>query len=507
MRYCEQCGAAFQSLDTCPRDRVPTRAGISDPLLDQVIGDRYRILQRVGAGGMGQVYRAAHTRIATLFAVKVLYGDIAHNEKMRSRFQREAESASCLQNRRIVRVVDFGESDRGLLYLVMEYLDGVSLTTLLERERTIVPRRAVAIARQIARGLAHAHERGVVHRDLKPENVMLIEEDDETDVVKLLDFGVARMRGSAHLTQYGQVVGTPTYMAPEQFLGVEVDGRADLYALGIILYEMLTAEPPFQSESLLELVGLHRNEPAPPIRDRGPYAPLPPRLAAVVHRLLAKDPTDRFASASALLEALALAEERPAAAPVPAPHSPVISAEATEAIRAAIRVGAPTYNRNDHAGCFQIYRRTAEDLLGGPLAPSSAPAAAARLRAAIQRADTMDGATYAAWEMRYGFDDLLHVANHTMIVGAGPGSIEQELAIAEELAAPHYAAGHLDRVGDFYLEFLRLLSAQIGRTSGKTALCAWLDEVVDAASAAGGGERVLASLPRALEALRGDTNP
>lgn len=505
----------------CPRDRVPTRSG-ADPLLEQVIGDRYRILQRIGAGGMGQVYRAAHARIATLFAVKVLFGDLAHDSTMRSRFQREAEAASCLHSRRIVRVVDFGESSEGLLYLVMELLEGASLTSMLERERTIVPRRAVDVARQVARGLAHAHDRGVVHRDLKPDNVMLVEEDEEPDVVKLLDFGVARLKGSNRLTQYGQAVGTPTYMAPEQFLGIEVDGRADLYSLGVILYEMLTGDPPFISETLPGLVALHQFEPAPPIRDRGPYAPLAPRLASAVHRLLAKDPNDRFPSARALLDALQLVDERstatslpaaPAApAPAPAPASTstrsyLISERAAEVIHAAIQVGAPTYNRNDHAGCFQIYRQTAQDLLEGPLEPSSAPAAAARLRAAIQRADAMESATYAAWEMRYGFDDLLHAANHALVVSAGPGSIAQELAIAEELAAPHYAAGHLDLIGDFYLEFIRLLAAQIKRTSDEPGLSAWLDEVLDVATRAGGGERALASLPQALDALRRGFRP
>jgi serine/threonine-protein kinase len=269
-----------------------------------VLGDRYRILERIAAGGMGQVYRAAHTRIASLFALKVLYGDIAHDAAMRSRFQREAEAASCLHSRHIVRVVDFGESADGLLYLAMEHLDGMSLTSVISRDGPLASRRAANVTRQIAVGLAHAHERGIVHRDLKADNVMLVEEDDEPEVVKLLDFGVARMRNDARLTQIGQVIGTPPYMAPEQFMGADVDARADLYALGVITYEMLAGSPPFDAQSVIELADQHLQSPPPPIRDKNPNADVPAGLEATVHRLLAKSPGDRYPSARAVLAAL-----------------------------------------------------------------------------------------------------------------------------------------------------------------------------------------------------------
>ena len=170
-----------------------------DPLLGAVLGERYRVLDHLASGGMGQVYRAAHTRIASLFAVKVLYGDLAYDEPMRARFEREAEVASLLQSRYIVRVVDFSQSDSGLLYLAMEHLAGDTLADLVRRAGRVEPRRALELAVQVARGLAHAHERGVVHRDLKSENVMVIREDD-VDVAKVLDFGVARLRHGARLT-------------------------------------------------------------------------------------------------------------------------------------------------------------------------------------------------------------------------------------------------------------------------------------------------------------------
>ena len=504
MRYCERCRAAFQALRTCPRDRIATRADISDPLLGHVLGDRYRILERIAAGGMGQVYRAAHARIASLFAVKVLYGDIAHDAPMRNRFQREAEAASCLHSRHIVRVVDFGESADGLLYLAMEHLDGMNLRSVIARDGVLTARRATAIARQIALGLAHAHERGIVHRDLKTDNVMLVEEDEEPEVVRLLDFGVARMRSDARLTQIGQVIGTPPYMAPEQFMGADVDARADLYALGVILYEMLTGTPPFEAATVIELADLHMQAPPPPIRDRHPTAEVPAGLEAVVHRLLAKSPTDRFPSARALVAALK-PPTRSAAVNLPSHTAPVetpVDPLAAEKIRAAIQVGAPTYNAGDHHGCYEVYRETAQELLEDILPAGVATAAAARLATALTRAEAMRSATYAAWEIRYAFDDILRASDAHLTFQTGDGPVGRELAVAEAIAAPHYAAEHLDLVGDYYLEFARQLSERLRRNAANPAMRAWLDKAVDAGERAGGGQRALASLSKALEVLR-----
>jgi len=305
VRYCEVCRASFQALRTCPRDRAATRADLGDPLLGHVLGDRYRVLERISAGGMGQVYRAVHSRIASMFALKVLYGDIAHDKQMRSRFEREAEAMSCLQSRHIVRVIDFGESPEGLLYLVMEYLDGKSLSTAIAQEGAMSAARATDIVRQVARGLAHAHERGVVHRDLKSPNVMLITEDDEPDVARILDFGIARLAQAAPMTEAGMVLGTPEYMAPEQFRdAASADARADLYALGVIFYEMLAGVTPFEANSLAEIALAHVHQPPPAVRARNPSAEVPREVEEVLMRLLAKTPDERYASARAVVEAL-----------------------------------------------------------------------------------------------------------------------------------------------------------------------------------------------------------
>lgn len=452
MRYCEACGAAFRFARTCPKDASPTTAGAFDPLVGRVLGDRYRILDRIGAGGMGQVYRAAHTRIACVFAVKVVWGDFAYDPSMHTRFVREAEVASCLQSRHIVRVIDFAEEEGTLPYLVMEYLEGPTLFDLVARGGPLAPDRAARIATQIARGLAHAHERGVVHRDLKPENVVLVREEDERDVAKILDFGVARLRDDDRLTGFGVSVGTPLYMAPEQLSAADVDGRADLYALGIVMFEMLTGKPPFQANSLQDLTRLHFQEPPPSLRSKLREAGSGAGLDDVVQRLLAKSANDRYGTAKETIEAIqrAMTVSAPARAPVaPSPVAPSTIASSSGApsanpssfvppsvvpsgvspsgpgslggpaptrsspasppiqvqLERAILHGAPRYNAGDHAGCYGVYRATAEQILRSGAA--LAPAIAARLTQGLERAASRANPMDAAWDMRYAFDDIL----------------------------------------------------------------------------------------------------
>ena len=503
MRFCERCRAAFQSLRTCPRDNIATRADLSDPLIGQVLGDRYRVLDRIAAGGMGQVYRAAHVRIASLFAVKVLYGDVAHDPEMRLRFQREAEASSCLSSRYIVRVVDFGETPEGLSYLVMEYVDGPSLGGVLERHPRLPEERAVVIAGQVARGLAHAHQRGIVHRDLKPDNVIMVDDDEDEPVAKLLDFGLAYIRTESRLTVAGQVFGTPQYMSPEQFRGDPADARTDLYALGVMLFEMVAGAPPFEGRTVAELARQHIVTPPQRIRDRCPEAGASAGLEAAVARLMAKSPDDRFPSARALLEALrALGQGAPASRAAPAPASRRARAlpdAVRERIEAAIRDGAPRYNAGDHAGCLALYWRASEELLAGAFAGGGA--AAARLRTALVRASRAETPSDGAWEVRYAFDDLLH-ATAAVRPAEGPGGrLTMEIALAEIVSAPRYAAGHVDLVGDYYLELTRQL-AQALRGEGLAAKAAELEQVAAAAARLGGGQRALAYLRESLDRLR-----
>ncbi len=277
------------------------RALDADPLIGTVFGDRYRLLDRLGGGAMGNVYRAEHVTMGRLFAVKVMLGEVAASDHMVARFSREARALSRLSHRNIVQVADFGRTPAGLLYLVEEYVAGRPLTDELDRGALSLAA-ALDIVVQVARALSHAHARGVIHRDLKTENIMLVPQDDEPDLVKLVDFGIARMvetDDTTRLTLDGIVIGTPGYMSPEQSLGETVDYPTDLYSLGVILYELLAGQLPFRGESPMDLLDQHIRATPPPIgRD------VPDPIRDATFRLLAKSPADRFPTARHLVREL-----------------------------------------------------------------------------------------------------------------------------------------------------------------------------------------------------------
>ncbi|HET6150263.1 MAG TPA: serine/threonine-protein kinase, partial [Polyangia bacterium] len=240
-------------------------------------------------------------------AIKVLLSELGGREEFARRFEREAESASRLDHPNIITVTDFGRTPDGALFLAMEFLAGDSLTVLIKGGP--LPReRALAIIRQILRALDHAHGAGVVHRDLKPDNIMLVERDGQRDVVKILDFGIAKVTqptsGQEALTQAGVIFGTPEYLSPEQALGEAVDARADLYAAGVILYEMLAGRRPFESEDKVKIISMHLSHPPPRLSDANPTIDVPFALEQVVLQALEKHRENRFASATAFLQAL-----------------------------------------------------------------------------------------------------------------------------------------------------------------------------------------------------------
>ncbi|NUP05945.1 MAG: serine/threonine protein kinase [Polyangiaceae bacterium] len=498
MRYCEKCGAAFRFARTCPRDDVPTTAGSFDPLIGRVLGDRYRILDRIGAGGMGQVYRAAHTRIACVFAVKVVWGDFAYDTSMQTRFTREAEVASCLQSRHIVRVVDFAEDAGTLPYLVMEYLDGPTLYDVIAREGRLTPARAASITIGILRGLSHAHQRGVVHRDLKPENVVLVTEEDERDVVKVLDFGVARLRDDDRLTGFGVSVGTPLYMAPEQLAAGDVDGRADLYSLGIVLFEMLTGKTPFQGSNLQELTRQHFQDAPPSLRSGPTTSPADPGiLDDVVRKLLAKSAADRFASAKEVVAAIQRALA-PGSSPsiVPSRRAAIDGAVQAQLERVILQ-GAPRYNAGDHAGCYGLYRGVAEQILRGGQATLAA--VGARLTAGLARAATRTNPTDAAWDMRYAFDDLLTARSATLPDDA----LGSELSMYAAIAQGRESEGKFDLLGDYQIAFANALAGSLRTDARYTSSADVLEAAARRAQEAGGGRAAVPLLGPLLARLRG----
>jgi len=281
-------------------------------LVGQTIGGRYRIERLLGEGGMGAVYEAEHTLMHKRVAVKVLHAEMSLMSEVVTRFEREAMAAAHIEHPNVATATDFGKLDDGSFFLVLEFVEGQSLRDAI-RKGPFVASRAVRVARQIASALSRAHGLGIVHRDLKPENVMLVARDGDEDFVKVLDFGIAKvpvgdiapksMAGDKALTQVGMIYGTPEYMPPEQALGQDVDRRADLYSLGVILYEMLASKRPFDDESKVKLLGMHITAPVPPLPAE---LQVPADLEALIVKLLAKDPKDRLQEAREAIEAFDL---------------------------------------------------------------------------------------------------------------------------------------------------------------------------------------------------------
>ncbi len=276
----------------------------SDRLIGALIDGRYRVEALLGEGGMGLVYRATHIRLQKTLAIKVLRRENVRDPEVIARFRREAESASNIGNEHIVDISDFGSLPDGSAYFVMECLEGRDLVDELDRSERLSEERAVHIARQICVALGAAHEVGIVHRDLKPENVFLVERGDDRDFVKVLDFGIAKVANRPHrITRDGEVLGTPHYMAPEQCSGGEIDRRADVYALGALLYEMVTGHVPHDADTVMGILTKQMYADATPPRTRTPA--LSPALEQLILRALAKKPEERYPSMHEMERALA----------------------------------------------------------------------------------------------------------------------------------------------------------------------------------------------------------
>jgi serine/threonine-protein kinase len=277
------------------------------------LSGRYLVERLIGEGGMGAVYQAEHTHMRKRLAVKVLHPEMSRMSEVVARFEREAMAAAHIDHPNVAGATDFGKLEDGSFFLVLEYVEGSSLREVIQEGRLELGR-AMHIARQIASALGRAHALGIVHRDLKPENVMLVSREGDPNFVKVLDFGIAKVpiggltgepqKTGQVLTQLGMVYGTPEYMAPEQALGQVVDARADLYALGVMMFEMIVGARPYEHESKVTLLGMHVTAPIPKMADRAPDANIPPEVDAIVTKLLAKEATARFAESKDLVDAL-----------------------------------------------------------------------------------------------------------------------------------------------------------------------------------------------------------
>ncbi len=359
-------GAAATEGSDAARQRAATLVG-------RTLSDRYRIVSLIAMGGMGAIYRAEHLLMRKQIALKVLHPEIEGFPELVARFEREAVAGAHVQHPNVATASDFGKFDGGSAFLVLEYIQGITVRELIDRG-PIPPARAASITRQVAAALSAIHQKGIVHRDIKPKNIMIVEQPQPGerdsgkelgggDVVKLIDFGLAKVpveelsaialdadNPRRSLTAAGVVMGTLGYLAPEAALGTRsILPPADLYALGVVFYEMLCGKPPFEGTDASLVFFHHRTSPVPPLRERNPDADVPPAFETIVRRMLEKDPDDRYESAAALVAALdeALATvagdiARPqGAAPTPSAVAPVSANAATTgtARRSAVWLG------------------------------------------------------------------------------------------------------------------------------------------------------------------------
>jgi len=306
MKECHLCKRVFaDDLNNCPDDGDKLLVSLRcTPLLE----GRYQLERRLGDGGMGIVYKAHHSYLKTVHAIKVILPDlVGHDPMFGTRFRQEAMIAAAIRHQNIVLVTDFGVAQDILPFLVMEFIQGRSLQDIFNKKGTIAPEIALQLISAIAAGVGAAHRQGFIHRDLKPLNIMLADDRPIAEAVKILDFGLAKMKtgemlGSFVQAQTSGLMGSPLYMAPEQWSEEELDNRADIYSLGIILYQMLAGDVPFKGSSMPTIMQGHLMKEPPPFSQLG--VRIPETVENVVRRALEKHPRDRFATVEDFVSAL-----------------------------------------------------------------------------------------------------------------------------------------------------------------------------------------------------------
>ena len=349
MKYCQQCHGTYPTeFTTCPKDQSALVA-TAEFLEGMVLRGKYEILEKIGAGGMATVYRVRHLHLKEEVAIKVVSSALAGDTSFLERFQIEAVVTRKLRHPNAVRLDDFDVTDDGRPFIVMELVRGKPLRSLLQNG-WLAPKRAAAIARQVALALDAAHGLGIVHRDIKPENILLVPQADGSELVKVLDFGIARVATDAadpaatHTpTRTGIILGTPQYVSPEQARGVKgmaIDGRSDLYSLGVVLYEMITGELPFQADTPFDLL-LHHIQTVPQAPHvTNDHAGISPAMSELVMRALEKDTAKRFQSGAEFARALSDPEVTELVMAQAGPH--VFSTAALAAAAAASELAVST---------------------------------------------------------------------------------------------------------------------------------------------------------------------
>jgi eukaryotic-like serine/threonine-protein kinase len=289
-------------------ETIPPGAVESPDLTGTVLLGRYRLLAKLGAGGMGTVYLGAHTSIGKKFAIKVLGNEFVHRPDLVQRFLREAQAASMISQPNVVEISDFGDTPDGSVFFVMEYLDGEDLGMLVRREKRVPWSRVRHLVVQVCRALEAAHAAGIIHRDMKPDNCFRISRQGDPDFIKVIDFGIAKVESGdtagKGLTQTGMIFGTPEYMSPEQAQGDKIDHRADIYAVGVIMYQLLCGRQPFTGSSFMAVLTKHMFDTPQAPTEVAPEAEIPPEAEAIVLKAMQKDRAYRFQSMSELIAAI-----------------------------------------------------------------------------------------------------------------------------------------------------------------------------------------------------------
>jgi serine/threonine-protein kinase len=301
MKLCPTCGTEFgDEQKFCPNDGSALRTSQQGDLVGSVIAERYHISKKLGEGGMGAVYLGEHVKMGRKSAIKVMSSSMAHDPEAIARFNREASNASRINHPNVCAIYDFGETPEGIIYLAMEFIEGGSLGNVLERDGSLPLHRAANILAQTADALQAAHDLGIVHRDLKPDNIMLTRGRDGGDLVKVVDFGIAKaMSGEEgqQVTKTGLVVGTPEYMSPEQLSGDKLDGRSDTYSLALVFYRMATGTFPFQATSAQEMMIKRLTDDPLPLGAARPDIVFPTALEEALRHALGRMPSERYATA------------------------------------------------------------------------------------------------------------------------------------------------------------------------------------------------------------------
>ena len=397
-KVCPHCRTEYSDEQLiCPNDgaMLSGAGGGDDPLLGQVLAERYRMIRTLGEGGMGRVYLAEHVRMGRMSAVKVMSPALAPTADAISRFNREAANASRINHPNVAAIYDFGETADGTLYLAMEYVEGETLSALLRRTGPLSLARAADFTRQIADGLNAAHQLSIVHRDLKPDNILVARDTDGNERVKVVDFGIAKtVRGGGQtVTTAGMSIGTPEYMSPEQLAGDSVDARTDIYSLGLVTFTMLTGELPHPTVTSKQSLVQRLTERPRALAEVSPQVTWSPRLQSALDRALSPEPDDRYSKVNDFALEVVAAAGVPAASPqiitremtpLSSPLVPPAPAKATAPLRRA-----PVAAGGSRRGLFIGGGAVALAAVGFLVWRSMSPAAAAAPSAAVRAESTV----------------------------------------------------------------------------------------------------------------------